>query len=294
MLHFMRVELHILFNYIANPPECSYHKNMLFKYNSDGLMLKHMVQRLPFEKESYFFSHNHKDTFEIIYMIQGIATLYVADNLFNLKPSNLVIVPPGVAHWVSANNRYQYERFVGNIPINSLPIELQEKASHLNYVYSIANDKYFESILNHIEKIYSLYSGDIQKKLLEDTLIEILAYFSYSEETMKEEHVVSERMTKILDYIGNNFLELDSMHQLEHDLSLSKTTICKEFSDNLHVSPMAYIRIKKCMYAKSLIENGSRPIDIYEECGFKDYSTFYRGYMKTFGASPSQETERKY
>jgi len=51
---------------------------------------------------------------------------------------------------------------------------------------------------------------------------------------------------------------------------------------------MSYVRTQKCILAKNLIDNGQLPTAVYTSCGFKDYSSFYRAYIKVFGRKPSE------
>ena len=44
--------------------------------------------------------------------------------------------------------------------------------------------------------------------------------------------------------------------------------------------------------SKEQIAAGKNPSEIWEKCGFGDYSTFFRAYKKQFGVSPNaKETE---
>ena len=43
------------------------------------------------------------------------------------------------------------------------------------------------------------------------------------------------------------------------------------------------------MLAKKYLKKGHHPTSVYLECGFNDYSTFYRAYKARFGASPTKD-----
>ena len=49
--------------------------------------------------------------------------------------------------------------------------------------------------------------------------------------------------------------------------------------------------MKRLSKAQQLIAMGKKPTEIYTECGFTDYGTFFRNYTKHFGFSPSQRDE---
>ncbi len=50
-----------------------------------------------------------------------------------------------------------------------------------------------------------------------------------------------------------------------------------------------YINVKRLIIAQELLKQGKKPTDIYEKCGFHDYSTFFRAYKSRFGISPGEE-----
>ena len=41
------------------------------------------------------------------------------------------------------------------------------------------------------------------------------------------------------------------------------------------------------VYAKQLLEEGKKPTEISAMCGYSDYSTFYKAFVKRFSSPPS-------
>ena len=85
--------------------------------------------------------------------------------------------------------------------------------------------------------------------------------------------------------------ELDVIHASRGDVT--ESYLYRLFKNELRLTPKKYIMQKRLLYAENLIMRGSRPTDIYAECGFKDYTTFYRNYTTSFGHSPSERDGRK-
>ena len=69
---------------------------------------------------------------------------------------------------------------------------------------------------------------------------------------------------------------------------ISKAQLWRSFKETTGYSPWNYITLKRLIKAKQLIESGEAPTKIFSECGFSDYTTFYRAYKKHFGHSPNQ------
>ena len=58
---------------------------------------------------------------------------------------------------------------------------------------------------------------------------------------------------------------------------------------HLKVSPKQYILSKQLSLAQRELRAGAAPTEIYMNCGFADYSTFFKAYKRTFGHAPSDE-----
>lgn len=56
-----------------------------------------------------------------------------------------------------------------------------------------------------------------------------------------------------------------------------------------------YIVLKRLVLARSMILDGVPVSDAAKDCGFQDYSTFYRAYTTKYGEPPSgiHRTRRK-
>ena len=59
------------------------------------------------------------------------------------------------------------------------------------------------------------------------------------------------------------------------------------FTKATNMNAWEYIVLKRLVLARSLINDGTTPIDAAKACGFKDYSTFYRAYTSKYGNPPS-------
>ena len=46
--------------------------------------------------------------------------------------------------------------------------------------------------------------------------------------------------------------------------------------------------MKRIVLAKNMIMNGTPATEVYERCGFNDYSTFYRAFKRYVGVSPDK------
>ena len=61
------------------------------------------------------------------------------------------------------------------------------------------------------------------------------------------------------------------------------------FKNEMGIGIMQYVRNKKVLLANRMIREGEKPTDIYLECGFSNYTSFYRAFYAYFGASPKHQ-----
>ena len=54
----------------------------------------------------------------------------------------------------------------------------------------------------------------------------------------------------------------------------------------MNIGIMEYVRNKKVLLANRKIKHGKKPTEIYIECGFSNYPSFYRAYSEYFGYPP--------
>ena len=94
---------------------------------------------------------------------------------------------------------------------------------------------------------------------------------------------------KISEYIEKNIDRELSLSDLCNVFHYSKNYIIRIFRKEFGMPPFEYInelKIKRSMY---LLETTSRPIEeIARECGYSNYSYFYRSFLKRTGTSPFQ------
>ena len=93
----------------------------------------------------------------------------------------------------------------------------------------------------------------------------------------------------VIRYIDENLTSIRSMDEICHALYISPSHLCKAFQEVLNISPMKYLRLRRLHHAHDLLRSGERPTTLYTECGFRDYSSFYRAYREHFGISPAEQ-----
>lgn len=93
---------------------------------------------------------------------------------------------------------------------------------------------------------------------------------------------------EIVDYVDSHIDEELSVQSLCHHFSYSVAYISAQFSKQMGLPLKQFIITKKIALAKQLLAESLSVTQVYERCGFGDYSNFIRTFKKTVGISPLQ------
>ena len=96
------------------------------------------------------------------------------------------------------------------------------------------------------------------------------------------------RIIHCIEYIDSNFNKEISLSAIVKWAAMSKSEFCKQFREASGTSFKKYLHEKRINHAISLIEKGYHISAIYVECGYNDFSTFYRNFKSLYGCSPEQ------
>ena len=90
-------------------------------------------------------------------------------------------------------------------------------------------------------------------------------------------------------YVNDHLTEDISVPQLAEHFYLSASQFNRVFRQATGAAPWDYITKKRLTAAKELLKNGVSAQEAAENCGFRDYSVFYRAYTKHFGCTPTDD-----
>lgn len=250
-----------------------------------NLNFAHKKEKGP-HYEEVFEKHFHL-IYELLFFVSGNVDLVLENKIYHLKPNDLVLIKPGQHHYVIPQSEEIYERYVIKFPEYVIPNELLEIIKNKPTLTSIS-DTTIINLFASLDEHYLSYKGQHLNLILENVLKMILSYFSSLEESEKNKgNIYSQKMNKVINYINENLAEPLMIEDICKHFHYSKSYIVKEFKASLGVPIKQYIITKKILLAESLISKGNKPTEIYNKCGFEDYSTFYRNYIKIVGKAPS-------
>lgn len=251
------------------------------KLTCNGVTFQLTDKSTPDEREIHTYH-------EILYFIEGEAELLTENSRRVLNNRSLLIIPRETYHFFKLF-KSNFLRLKISIPEHLNPsIPLDSIMNSLSVTDRLSDGVSF--VLNRLIRI--LQDEDSEKKpfyafaaflmLIEE--IDVRA--DQSKGAALEQSGVA---PKIIRYISENLSGDLSVGTIASAVNISSSGIIHSFKKELGISLHNYITQRRLIYARELIINGHQPSKIYTDCGYSDYSSFYRAYVKFFGRPPSKE-----
>ncbi|MBO4412166.1 MAG: AraC family transcriptional regulator [Lachnospiraceae bacterium] len=243
--------------------------------------------------QSVFQMHSHID-YEIYFFQRGEAFYTVEGTRYDLHPGDLLLMCPGEVHHVTFRSKNPYRRIIVNFhDLDPLPEELQKRllrpfherpfGQFNQYPSDLFPNSHFQF---YLEQLCSAKDPVAGFTLLLPLLQELNLAFSVICTLPKRQE--SHEASQVLNYLSDHLTEPLSLSDLCERFYLSKSRLNRIFKDTTGATVWAYVTTKRLFLARDLILKGVQPTIAAEECGFGDYSTFFRAYKKKFGVSPKQ------
>lgn len=248
--------------------------------------------------------HSHS-FYELLYVTSGSVDYLIGSQRYRIQAGHLVFIPPDYNHCPL------FPKAAG-------------KTSHTYSRYTIWLDRsFFDSICNGHPDIGSLFASCIQQnrfllctsessrrtldvlcenlhqELLEQrpgwelyltaSILNLLVhicrnYFPEGVEPLREHSLVDD----ILCYIDTHLSDSLSLENMAEQFHVSKSTITHLFRNQLRIPFYRCVVERRLLLAKSKMLRGLPMHQVCEECGFSDYSAFYRLFKKEYGLSPTE------
>ncbi len=249
--------------------------------------LKYSFQSYKVTDKFEYSSHMH-ECYEVIYFIHGNAIYSNEEKSYQLRKGDLIITRPFSYHCITFQGDGFYTR--ANILFDTSFLSSPELIETVSR-FEVVNCNHIP-VIAEIIKSFEYYQNNfptedyqqIANLLIEQIFLTIKnAPASTETESLDETHILS----PVIHYINENLSSIESLPQLCNELHISESYLHKLFKNTLKITPAKYIHTKRLFRAKKLLEMGKKPSEICFECGYNDYSTFYRNYQKLFKTSPS-------
>lgn len=245
---------------------------------------------------------HHHDFYEVYFFISGDITYLIEGKSYYLKSGNIVLVNSKELHQAIINSEEDpYERIV--LWINKVFLkDLSNEETDLSFCFESIKRKNilnvdFEQQKNIrfiLNKLISLenYKGIGYSILYKAYMMELMVHInnlaSNNDIQLSVDIKKSNLIDGIIEYINNHIEEDITVDEIAEKFYLSKFHLSREFKKYTGTTIHRYIVQKKLIEAKELILKEIPITDVYKQCGFGDYSNFFRAFKNEYGITPKQ------
>lgn len=240
---------------------------------------------------------------EVIIPIENCYDVCAGSNSYHLLPHDILIIPPGEIHTLTAPDKGV--RFIYLIDISFLSkikgfASIQALMSQPVYITRSSHSQLHKGILNKffdIEKEY-FADGQYSEMTIYSVLLEIFSKLGYGRthnENLfsgvraykKKEYI--QKLDIVLDYIDANFTDSLSLEDMAHMVGYSKYHFSRLFSEYTKQTFCDYLNLRRIKAAEGLLLNDSMSVtEIAMQSGFSSIATFNRLFKSLKGCSPSE------
>lgn len=269
-------------------------------YGDTSLDFHHTIDRHP--NDADFTMHVH-ERFEIFFFIAGEANYLVEGSKYPLDPGSLLVMRPTETHKIKILADKPYDRY--SLHFSSSLLDVIDPEHHLLTPFNA------RPLGQHNLYRPSDFKGEQPLELFEAMCAPVLEHSCRRLEVLthlypllgtinhafhqkqKEQTTTRSISEEIIDYINLHLFDELSLDFLASRFFRSTSQISRLFKQATGSSVWEYITIKRLMAAREKIRSGMSIGIVCQECGFHDYSCFYRAYTQRFGISPKTDSPKQ-
>ena len=243
-------------------------------------------------KPFYCGMHSHDD-YEIYCFLEGKAEYYVEGSRYVLEPGDLMLMRKGEVHMPNVSPDLPYRRMNTNFEISDVL-----EAADAKVLLTMFRDRPAGAFNHYPARMFPghQWESNLQKLIQAESqqlklcyLMAMLGELTECFEKLKQESSVpptESPMVPVIQFINQNLDQDLSLDLLSDRFFVSKAHLNRLFQRTTGTTVWQYIVLKRMQLARKLLRRGGKPTEVYLQCGYRDYATFYRAYHRQFGIPP--------
>lgn len=250
--------------------------------------------------------HAH-NFYEIYFFVNGDVTFNVEGQQHALQPGEILLINPMELHQVHVAKNTLYDRIVlwincdyldalGGESVNLAACFDSSRPEHRNLLHlDHVQQNFLLALLERLnEESYGGHLGSdvYAETLLIQLLLEINRLIGQTPVSGAEQ-LKNDLIGQVILYIGDHFVEPLTLEDLAARFYISKSRLSHKFQQQVGTSIYQYILFRRLTQARELLRQGNVPGEVYQRCGFRDYSNFYRAFRHEYGVAPQEFVRAK-
>lgn len=245
---------------------------------------------------------HHHDFYEVYLFLNGNVNYTIESRNYHLLPGDILLISPLELHQPRITlEKHPYERIV--LWVNKSFLE-QFSTPHTTLTHCFDSTVPGHTNLLRLAPTPRQHVTDLMERLVAETnsadygsdlasigcLIQLLVELNRQAANSAQHHELTDKsgpiVTNVLNYINDHYHEELSLDMLASRFFVNKYHLSHEFNRLVGTSIYRYVIQKRLVIAKQMLSDGLPPTDVYQHCGFGDYSNFYRAFKAEYGISP--------
>ena len=266
----------------------------LLNYSDENMYFHHAYDDNPRQKDYHL--HTHSTNYTIFYLIQGQGSYMVEGYEYAYRPDSLIIMRPNEVRKHLVDSRYAFERalfYFSDAVLASIDPGRLLAAPFLDRPLGVGNQYFSHELQYHLPQlIRSLCQSRPEEpyfrtKMLATLGVVLMAIYEAFQRRKDAPPQPVPLPARIVGYVNDNIYENLTMDQIAARFYISSAQLWRIFKEATGYAPGDYIRLKRVSEARRLIEAGVPVHKAAAQCGYSDYSAFFRAYKREFHQSPT-------
>ena len=246
---------------------------------------------------------HHHDFYEVYFFLSGNVRYNIENRSYLLTPGDVLLISPMELHQPMFGSEHrEYERIVlwidqqflegFSLPGESFTVCFDTTNPHYsNLLRPEGVDRQFLTFLMEQLILENSSNEPYQEVTAMSYLAQVLVLLNRLALRQHREEPVSNQdstVYNVLGYIHEHYNENLSLDELANRFFVSKYHLSREFQRLVGSSVHRYIVQKRLVMAKQMLSAGKPSSEVYQNCGFGDYSNFYRAFKAEYQISPKE------
>ena len=246
---------------------------------------------------------HHHDFYEVYFFLSGNVQYNIENRSYLLTPGDVLLISPMELHQPMFGPEHrEYERIVlwidkqflegFSLPGESFTVCFNtDDPGHSNLLRPEGVARQFLTFL-----LEQLIAASTSREPYHETtsmsyLAQVLVLLNRLALQQRNDDAVSTQdstVYSVLGYINEHYNENLPLDELANRFFISKYHLAREFQRLVGTSVHRYIVQKRLVMAKQMLSSGKPSSEVYQSCGFGDYSNFYRAFKAEYQISPKE------